>query len=347
MSRPAIVIRSHNEAPRLALTLASLAAQDLPPAEVVVVDDGSTDETPAVLAAAAPGLPLTVLRHAAPRGRCVASNAGAAAARAARVVFLDGDTIAGPGLVTAHAALHAAEPAAIGRGETLHLRQTRMLRDPEVPEPFPAAAAAFARLPAAEVARMRVTRAMVTQDFAALLARAEPGHYPGIATRRMHAVEMTALRDAPGCTALWAAATGSNLSVPRAAFLAAGGFDPAVDITAHRLLALQLRDAGHPMRPAEGAITIHLTHRAGVTDPLADLGWEERLLALVPRPELALLAVFWAGLSDRPPFPRDYVLDSLPALEAAALGGDGRDWDVPRRAIGAPALGPAFWGRAG
>jgi len=347
MSLPAIVIRSRNEAPRLALTLASLAAQDPMPAEVVVVDDGSTDETPAVLAAAAASLPLTVLRNATPQGGCLASNAGAAATRAERVIFLDGDTLAGPGLVAAHAALHAAEPAAIGRGETRHLRQTRLLRDPEALEPFAAAAAAFARLPAAEVARMRVTRAMVTRDFDALLARAAPGHYPGIVTRRMHVVEMEALRDAPGCTTLWAAATGSNLSVPRAAFLAAGGFDPAVDITAHRLLALQLRDAGHPMRPAEGAITVHVTHRAGLTDPLADLGWEARFLALAPRPEVALLAVYWAGLSDRPPFPCDYVLGSLPALEAAARGGDGRDWDVPRRALGAPALGPAFWGRAG
>jgi GT2 family glycosyltransferase len=347
MSLPAIVIRTCNEAPRLALTLASLAAQDPAPAEVVVVDDGSTDETPAVLAAAAPGLPLTVLRHATPGGRSLASNAGAAAARAERVLFLDGDTIAAPGLVAAHAALHAAEPAALGRGETLHLRQTRLLRDPEALEPFPATAAAFARLPAAETERMRVTRDMVAGDFATLLARAEPGHYPGTVTRRMHAVEMAALRDAPGCTALWVAATGSNLSVPRAAFLAAGGFDPTVDITAHRLLALRLRDAGHAMRPAEGAVTIHMTHRAGVTDPLTDLGWEARLLALVPRPEVALLAVFWAGLSKRRPFPRDYVLDSLPALEAAAQGGDGRDWDVPRRAIGAPVLGLAFWRRAG
>ncbi len=343
MSLPAIVVRTCNEAPRLALTLASLAAQDPRPEQVVVVDDGSTDATPAVLAEAAATLPLRVLRNAAPAGRSRATNAGAAAARAPRLLFLDGDTLAAPGLLAAHAALHDAEPRAIGRGETWHLRQTRLLRDPATLEPFPAAAASFARLPAAEHARLRVTRAMVAGDFAALLARAEPGHYPGAGPRRMHAVEMEALRTAPGCTALWAAATGPNLSVPRDAFLGAGGFDPALDITAHRVLALRLHDAGHPMRAAEGAVSVHMTHRAGWLDPLAALGWEDRFLAVAPRRQVALLAVFWAGMADRPRFPPDYLLPSLPALAAAARGDDGRDWDVPRRAIGARALGPAFW----
>ncbi|NKC34611.1 glycosyltransferase family A protein [Falsiroseomonas selenitidurans] len=343
MSLPAVVVRTCNEAPRLALTLASLAAQDPRPEEVVVVDDGSTDETPAVLAAAAAALKLRVLRHASPQGPSRASNAGAAAARAARLLFLDGDTLAAPGLLAAHAALHAAAPGALGRGETWHLRQTRLLRDPDRLEPFPAAAASFARLPAAEHARLRVTRAMVAGDFAALLARAEPGHYPGAGPRRMHAVEMAALRTAPGCSALWAAATGPNLSVPRDAFLAAGGFDPALDITAHRALALRLCDAGHAMRPAEGAVSLHMTHRAGWLDPLSALAWEDRFLAVAPRREVALLAVFWAGIADRPPFPPDYLLPSLPALAEAACGGDGRDWDVPRRAIGARPLGPAFW----
>nr|MDP9122017.1 glycosyltransferase [Acidobacteriota bacterium] len=45
-----VVIPTYNHARRLALTLASLTAQTDRRFEVVVVDDGSTDETQAVLA---------------------------------------------------------------------------------------------------------------------------------------------------------------------------------------------------------------------------------------------------------------------------------------------------------
>ncbi len=67
------------DAPRLRLTLASLERQDALD-EVVVVDDGSTDETPAILAAARDALPLFLVRYDDPRGRSAASNAGAHAA---------------------------------------------------------------------------------------------------------------------------------------------------------------------------------------------------------------------------------------------------------------------------
>src|SRR5437870_4291060 len=47
-----VVIPTHNRARRLGATLASMRAQTLPgdAFEVIVVDDGSTDETPAMLA---------------------------------------------------------------------------------------------------------------------------------------------------------------------------------------------------------------------------------------------------------------------------------------------------------
>jgi glycosyltransferase involved in cell wall biosynthesis len=88
-----VIVRSHNEAPRLRLTLASLAAQT-EPAEIVVVDDGSSDDTPAVVAEWAGQTPVVAVRNASARGGSSASNLGALRASGDILIFLDGDTLA-------------------------------------------------------------------------------------------------------------------------------------------------------------------------------------------------------------------------------------------------------------
>ncbi|HZC17597.1 MAG TPA: glycosyltransferase family 2 protein, partial [Caulobacteraceae bacterium] len=238
-----VIIRSRDEAGRLRLTLASLSCQTAP-CEVVVVDDGSIDHTQAVLAEAARALPLVVVRHTAAKGRSAASNAGARAASGDILLFLDGDTLAGPDLVVRHLARHAESPGLVGRGETQHLRCTRFLADPETGTPKPGEEARLARLSETELARMRVTRAQVLEDFAAIERRAEPGVYPGAGPRTLYEIEMQALRQQPDCTVLWAAASGSNQSTPREAFLDVGGFDERLDLNEHRELALRLCAAG-------------------------------------------------------------------------------------------------------
>jgi glycosyltransferase involved in cell wall biosynthesis len=70
-----VVIRSKDEADRLRLTLTSLMRQT-EPAEVVVINDGSSDHTAVVLEEAVGWMPLTVIHHEAPFGRSGASNAG-------------------------------------------------------------------------------------------------------------------------------------------------------------------------------------------------------------------------------------------------------------------------------
>src|SRR5579871_4585562 len=117
--RVSVVIRSKDEAGRLRLTLTSLARQTMP-AEVVVVDDGSRDHTEAVLAEASRRLPMRIVKHAAPKGRSGAANAGARVALGDVLLFLDGDTLAHPELVARHAATHAAGRDIVGRGETFH-----------------------------------------------------------------------------------------------------------------------------------------------------------------------------------------------------------------------------------
>jgi glycosyltransferase involved in cell wall biosynthesis len=63
--------------------------------EVVVVDEGSSDETPAALATMDDAR-LRVIRHDTPRGVAQARNAGIAAARGAWVAFLDDDDLWAP-----------------------------------------------------------------------------------------------------------------------------------------------------------------------------------------------------------------------------------------------------------
>jgi GT2 family glycosyltransferase len=332
-----VVIRTKDEADRLRLTLASLARQSQP-AEVVVVDDGSRDHTPAVLAEAAGDLALKVVRHATPLGRSAASNAGARAASGDVLLFLDGDTLADPDLARRHAHAHH-RPGLIARGEPLHLRCTRFLLDPEAATPRPGEEERLARTLPAERERLRVTRAQIADDFEAIAQRAEVGVYPGAGPRRLQELELDALRRHPDCAVLWAAASGSNQSVPREAFLAAGGFNAAIDNNEHRELALRLCGAGLRMAPVEGARSYHLTHRSGWRDPLAETSWEAVFYAAHPIAAVKLLAVFWASLAPQSPLPAEARIASLPALEAAAAGADGVDYDAARASLGLAALG--------
>jgi glycosyltransferase involved in cell wall biosynthesis len=214
--RVSVAIRTKDEADRLRLTLASLARQDMA-AEIVVVDDGSSDHTADVIAEAARTLTLTHIRHAAPRGRSAASNAAAEAASGDVVVFMDGDTLAAPDLVARHGAAHRARAGIVARGGTFHLRGTRFFRDPASGSPMPGEAARVARLPAEERARLLVTRRDISEDFASIDRRAQPGIYPGAGPRRLYDLEMDALSNYPDCGVLWAASSGANTSVRRAA----------------------------------------------------------------------------------------------------------------------------------
>ncbi len=85
------IIPVHNRSGFIGEAVASVLGQTWPRVECVVVDDGSTDETPAVLAAIrAPG--LRVLRQE-NRGVSAARNAGIAAAKGDFIALLDSDDL--------------------------------------------------------------------------------------------------------------------------------------------------------------------------------------------------------------------------------------------------------------
>jgi len=86
-----IVVPAYNEAIGITASVRSLLASDYPQFEVIVVDDGSTDETAAAVHAIAdPRLQLLRQSNA---GKPAALNAGIAAARHDLLVLVDGDTV--------------------------------------------------------------------------------------------------------------------------------------------------------------------------------------------------------------------------------------------------------------
>lgn len=86
-----VVIPAYNVGPYIAAAAHSALGQTLAQLEVIVVDDGSTDDTPAILTAIKDNR-LRVIRKA-NAGLAAARNTGILAARAPYVGFLDGDDI--------------------------------------------------------------------------------------------------------------------------------------------------------------------------------------------------------------------------------------------------------------
>ena len=112
------VIATRDRAARLEALLRSLAAQEGPRVETIVVDDGSGDPTPELLERGVDGLVLRALRHDPPRGPAAARNAGWGAAHCDLVAFLDDDVVADPGWSAALLHAHARDPAAVIQGRT-------------------------------------------------------------------------------------------------------------------------------------------------------------------------------------------------------------------------------------
>jgi glycosyltransferase involved in cell wall biosynthesis len=90
-----VVIPTRDRWPRLGPTLRGALRQEDVSLEVIVVDDGSTDETPARLAEVKDPR-LRVLRHDASRGVAAARNAALATARGGWIAFLDDDDLWAP-----------------------------------------------------------------------------------------------------------------------------------------------------------------------------------------------------------------------------------------------------------
>jgi len=86
----AVIVPTYNRAHHIRDALDSILSQDAPPDEVIVVDDGSTDDTLTVLAGYGDRITVIAQSNA---GVSAARNAGAAAATADWLTFLDSDDL--------------------------------------------------------------------------------------------------------------------------------------------------------------------------------------------------------------------------------------------------------------
>ncbi len=126
-SRTTVVIPAFNRADLLGETLESALAQSVPPLEIIVVDDASTDGTAAV----AEQFPVTLIRHSVNRGLSDARNTGISQAKGEYVAFLDSDDLWTPDhlectteLLELHPSADLAFTGAISFGERSAVRAT-------------------------------------------------------------------------------------------------------------------------------------------------------------------------------------------------------------------------------
>ncbi|GEO82841.1 glycosyltransferase family 2 protein [Pararhodospirillum oryzae] len=100
--RISVVIPAYNRAALIGRAVRSVLAQDVPVHEILVVDDGSSDDLAGALAPFGAG--VRVLRHAINQGAAAARNTGLAAARGSMIAFLDSDDAWKPGKLAAQLA---------------------------------------------------------------------------------------------------------------------------------------------------------------------------------------------------------------------------------------------------
>jgi len=156
------VIPAYERAALLPRALASVAAQTRPPAEVIVVDDGSADDSALV----AERLGARVIRHERNRGVSAARNTALSAAGNEWIAFLDTDdewlprhlervwAARAPHVAVAHSAVWVERPGRDHHAYGLTGRRPRVLRDPA-----PVVADNFIPLSAALVRRDAIERA--------------------------------------------------------------------------------------------------------------------------------------------------------------------------------------------
>lgn len=123
-----VVMPVFNGARWLPDSLASIQRQEVPGIEIVLIDDGSTDDSTSVARAAVPGLRCFRQEN---RGQAAARNAGVKEARGILVAFLDQDDVWPDGSLAVRVNALQASPAAL-----FVLGRTRFLRSGTAPEPW-------------------------------------------------------------------------------------------------------------------------------------------------------------------------------------------------------------------
>ncbi len=261
MPKISVVMPTHDKAPYLALTLASFVGQSFRDFELIVVDDGSTDDTREVLSRYGDRLPLRPV-HRTQGGRAAARNSGLAAARGEVIVFNDDDRLVAPSFLAEHwARQRQGEAAVIGR-----LGAVLGVWDPALNLGEQLIVGLLAKRPEV-IGRLRPAErcALITEDcvrdrFDETVMSASvddpywTSHMAGVVARFGERLD--------GLTLGWYMGLTSNLSVPARAVKQAGGFDERYvtwggeDID----LACRLAASGLGFTMSTSAVNYHLLH---------------------------------------------------------------------------------------
>lgn len=116
------IIPVHNRAAMLCEAVESVLAQDWRPIEIVIVDDGSTDDTAGVLAGLSLQHPAVQVLRQANAGRMAARTKGLEQASGEMVLFLDSRVLLRPGSLT-FVAEHLSKDALVWNGH-VHVSTT-------------------------------------------------------------------------------------------------------------------------------------------------------------------------------------------------------------------------------
>lgn len=261
MKSASVVICTRNQAPRLRLILRALSVQTIPPHEVIVVDDASTDETATVITEARNFIRTCEVKHVrneqqqwSPGAR----NEGARQATGDFLVFLDGDALATRDHLKHHLELQSSRGPVVAVGPLWHTTKTEYLRNPSTGERFNVAIPPQVQKELDEdLASMLIREEDVLERFSSIVERSAPGCYPGLAFME---AEAERLGDTAGHPTAWILMIPHNASVPRAVFQRFGGFDAELPFSEGWDFTLRLHAGGVPMLRVPGAPTYHIFH---------------------------------------------------------------------------------------
>src|SRR5690606_22139302 len=116
-----VIVPTYNGAHKILNVLKALEQQSIRPDEVLVVVDGSTDHTVALLNQTEFDLPGFRLLEQANGGRAKVRNFGAAEARGEMLIFFDDDMLPAPDCLAVHLRHHAQQPGSILTGAQIDL----------------------------------------------------------------------------------------------------------------------------------------------------------------------------------------------------------------------------------
>ena len=107
MPQVSVIVPTYNQAPFVAATVESALAQTYPNVEIIVVNDGSTDDTQSVLAAYSGRIHYVYQEN---KGLSGARNTGFLASHGDYLLFLDSDDLIHPDKLALHMSLMETEP---------------------------------------------------------------------------------------------------------------------------------------------------------------------------------------------------------------------------------------------